>query len=130
MLLWPGHPFAGRPELRLSELADQDWIGVEGGLMVDDVSKSIATVTGVNPPIAQRINDSGWPRNWYGVAWASPCCLATWCSRDLVRRPIADIRLARRIEAVTLAGADGRPAIALVLEELRTIAAGVVDQRY
>ncbi len=46
-------------------------------------------------------------------------------ARDLVRRPIGDIKLARRIEAVTRTGADARPAIALVLDELRAIAAGI-----
>ena len=48
-------------------------------------------------------------------------------ARNLVRRPITDIRLARRIEAVTRAGADARPAIALVLDELRAIAGGVAN---
>lgn len=126
VLLWPGHPLAGRPVLALSELADQDWIGVEGGLMVDDVFKSIATVTGLTPRITQRVNDFRVVEELVG-ARVGIALLPRYVAlaRDLVRRPIGDIRLARRIEAVTRSGAEARPAIALVLEELSAIAAAV-----
>lgn len=123
VLLPPEHPLAGRTRLQLSELTDQDWIGVEGGLMVDDVFKSIATLTGVAPRLAQRVNDfrvlEELVRAGIGIALLPRYVLL---ARDLVRRPIGDIKLARRIEAVTRAGADTRPAIALVLDELRAIA--------
>lgn len=127
VLLPPGHPLADNTALRLSDLADQDWIGVEGGLMVDDVFKSIATLTGVTPRIAQRVNDfrvvEELVQAGIGIALLPRYVVL---ARNLVRRPISDIRLARRIEAVTRTGADARPAIALVLEELRTIAARTV----
>ncbi|MGK2867232.1 MAG: LysR family transcriptional regulator [Mycobacterium sp.] len=128
VLLPPGHPLAGNVQLELSELVDQDWIGVEGGLMVDDVFKSIATLTGVAPRITQRVNDfrvvEELVQAGIGIALL-PRYVAL--ARNLVRRPISDIRLARRIEAVTRAGADARPAIALVLDELRTIADNVTN---
>ncbi|MGK2866004.1 MAG: LysR family transcriptional regulator [Mycobacterium sp.] len=124
VLLPPGHPLAANTALQLSDLADQDWIGVEGGLMVDDVFKSIATITGVTPRITQRVNDfrvvEELVQAGIGIALLPRYVVL---ARDLVRRPISDIRLARRVEAVTRAGADARPAIALVLEELRAIAA-------
>lgn len=127
VLLPPGHPLADNTALRLSDLADQDWIGVEGGLMVDDVFKSIATLTGVTPRIAQRVNDfrvvEELVQAGIGIALLPRYVVL---ARNLVRRPISDIRLARRIEAVTRTGADARPAIALVLEELRAIAARTV----
>lgn len=123
VLLPPQHPLAGKARLRLSELADQDWIGVEGGLMVDDVFKSIATLTGVAPRITQRVNDfrvlEELVQAGIGIALMPRYVVL---ARDLVRRPIEDIKLARRIEAVTRAGAASRPAIALVLAELHAIA--------
>jgi DNA-binding transcriptional LysR family regulator len=126
VLLPPAHPLAGSASLHLSELADQDWIGVEGGLMVDDVFKSIATLTGTTPRITQRVNDfrvaEELVQAGIGIALLPRYVVL---ARNLVRRPISDIRLARRIEAVTRAGADARPAIALVLAELSAIAAGV-----
>ncbi|KRD20539.1 LysR family transcriptional regulator [Mycobacterium sp. Root265] len=123
VLLPPQHPLAGKAQLRLSELADQDWIGVEGGLMVDDVFKSIATLTGVAPRITQRVNDfrvlEELVQAGIGIALMPRYVVL---ARDLVRRPIEDIKLARRIEAVTRVGAASRPAIALVLAELHAIA--------
>lgn len=129
VLLAPAHPLAGRARVQLCELADQDWIGVEGGLMVDDVFKSIATLTGIAPRIIQRVNDFRVLEELVqaGIGIALLPRYVT-LARNLVRRPIGDIKLARRIEAVTRAGADARPAIALVLEELRAIAAGVAGQ--
>src|SRR2546423_6626270 len=37
VLLAPEHRLAARDHVQLSDLADEDWIGVEGGLMVDAV---------------------------------------------------------------------------------------------
>lgn len=131
VLLPPGHPLAANTALQLSDLADQDWIGVEGGLMVDDVFKSIATIAGVTPRITQRVNDfrvvEELVQAGIGIALLPRYVVL---ARNLVRRPISDIRLARRIEAVTRAGADARPAIALVLEELRAIAARMVGSGF
>lgn len=127
VLLPPDHRLAAQDRVALSDLAAADWIGVEGGLMVDDVFKSIAVLTGVPVRITQRVNDFRVVEELVaaGVGIALMPRYVT-LARDLRRRPIDDIRLARRVEAVTRAGADARPAIALVLEELRAIAAGVV----
>ena len=129
VLLPPGHRLATQHRIQLSDLAAADWIGVEGGLMVDDVFKSIATLTGVPVQITQRVNDFRVVEELVaaGLGIALMPRYVT-LARDLVRRPIGDIRLARRVEAVTRVGADARPAIALVLEELRGIAAGVAGQ--
>lgn len=129
VLLPPDHPLAGKARLELSELADQDWIGVEGGLMVDDVFKSIATITGVAPRITQRVNDfrvlEELVQAGIGIALLPRYVVF---ARGLARRPIGDIKLARRIEAVTRTGAEARPAIALVLAELRAIGGVVAGQ--
>lgn len=128
VLLPPDHPLATHDQVQLSDLAAADWIGVEGGLMVDDVFKSIAVLTGVPVRITQRVNDFRVVEELVaadvGIA-LMPRYVTL--AREVARRPIGDIRLARRVEAVTRASADTRPAIALVLEELRAIAAGIVD---
>jgi DNA-binding transcriptional LysR family regulator len=122
----PEHRLAGRDQVRLADLADELWIGVEGGLMVDDVLNSIAILSGVQPRIAQRINDFRVAEELVnaglGVALMPRYVVP---ARELVRLPITDISVARRVEAITRAGASARPAVAAVLEELRVIAAGI-----
>ncbi|MCV7203196.1 LysR family transcriptional regulator [Mycolicibacterium peregrinum] len=121
-----GHCLAGRGRVRLADLADERWIGVEGGLMVDDVLNSIATLSGVQPLITQRINDFRVVEELVqvgtGIALMPRYVRLT---RDLVRLPITDIPVARRVEAVTRTGASTRPAVNAVLEELRAIAADI-----
>ncbi|WKG01215.1 LysR family transcriptional regulator [Mycolicibacterium sp. HK-90] len=126
VVLPPGHRLAEQGEARLADLADEHWIGVEGGLMVDDVLNSLAILSGVPPRITQRINDfrvvEELVHAGIGIAlmprYVRP-------ARDLARLPITDITVARRVEAVTRTGAATRPAVAAVLEELRTIAADI-----
>ncbi|MFT4042566.1 MAG: LysR family transcriptional regulator [Gordonia sp. (in: high G+C Gram-positive bacteria)] len=48
---------AERTSISVAELADHDWIGVEGGFPVDDVLLSISALTGVAPRVTQRILD-------------------------------------------------------------------------
>ncbi|GAB7067017.1 LysR family transcriptional regulator [Mycobacterium hodleri] len=126
VLLPPGHRLADQDEVALRDVADESWVGVEGGLVVDDVMRSLAAVSEVQPRIVQRVNDfrvveelvlagvgmALMPRYVVGV-------------RDLVRKPLSGVRAARRIEAVTRAGAATRPAVAAVVEILVALAADV-----
>ncbi|GAB86176.1 LysR family transcriptional regulator [Gordonia rubripertincta] len=50
-------PLAEADEVAVSELAEHDWISVEGGFPVDDVLQSISAVTGVAPRVTQRMLD-------------------------------------------------------------------------
>ncbi|CAN5649906.1 LysR family transcriptional regulator [soil metagenome] len=123
VVLPPGHPLADQDRVTLAQLADQPWIGVEGGLMVDDVLRSLAVISGVQPRIVQRVNDFRVVEELVlagiGVALLPRYVLT---ARQVVRRPLAGVRIARRIEAVTRAGADARPAIATVLDLLQDVA--------
>ncbi|MGA5544515.1 LysR family transcriptional regulator [Mycobacterium sp. NPDC051198] len=121
-----GHRFAGRDQVRLADLADERWIGVEGGLMVDDVLNSIAILSGVQPRITQRINDFRVVEELVQVG-AGIALMPRYVrlTRELVRLPITDISVARRVEAVTRTGAAARPAISVVLEELAAIGADI-----
>ncbi|MBS1691491.1 MAG: LysR family transcriptional regulator [Actinobacteria bacterium] len=127
VVLPPGHRLATRARVPLRELAGESWIGVEGGLMVDDVLRSLATLTGVDPRIVQRVNDFRVVEELVsagvGVALL-PRQVRT--VRELTRKPLSGIRVARRIEAVTRAGATSRPAVATVIEILQRIAGDTI----
>jgi len=129
ILLPQHHRLADSPRIALRELADEPWIGVEGGLMVDDVLRSLATVAGVHPRIVQRVNDFRVVEELVaagiGIALLPRYVHTT---RRLVRKPLRGVRIARRIEAVTRVGATARPAVAHVLDILKAVARDVVDQ--
>jgi DNA-binding transcriptional LysR family regulator len=123
ILLPPSHRLAGRKRVDLRELADESWIGVEGGLVVDDVLRSLAAISGVQSRIVQRVNDFRVVEELVlagvGVALMPRYSLTV---RDLVRKPLGGVLAARRIEAVTRAGAAARPAVAAVIEILEAVA--------
>lgn len=123
VVLPPGHHLAGRDQVRLTDLAEECWIGVEGGLMVDDVLNSVTILSGIRPRIIQRINDFRVVEELVhagtGIA-LMPRYVRL--ARALVRLPITDISVARRVEAVTRAGAVARPAVAVVLDQLGAVA--------
>ena len=129
ILLPPRHRLARRTRVPLRELADEPWIGVEGGLMVDDVLRSVATMSGVQPRIVQRVNDFRVAEELVaagvGVALL-PRYVVT--ARELARRPLSGVRIARRIEVVTRAGASSRPAVAAVIDILTAIGQETVDR--
>ncbi len=128
VLLPPNHRLASRHEIALRELADESWIGVERGLVVDDVLLSLAATTGIQPRIMERVNDFRVVEELVlagvGVALMPRHALLV---RDLVRKPLGGVRAARRIEAVTRAGATARPAVAAVVDILENVARQVGD---
>lgn len=119
----PDHPLAGRSSVRPEELAEETWVSVRGGFPVDDVLESIATVTGVRPRIAQRLNEfrviETLVVSGYGVALMPRYAVA---HPDLSVLPLAGVRAARVYELVTRPQAHRRPAIATVLDAFETAA--------
>lgn len=126
VMLPPGHRLAGAERVGLAELADDPWIGVQDGLMVDDVLRSLAVLTGVVPRVVQRVNDfrvmEELVRAGHGVA-LMPRFVRV--AHRLPRKPLAGVRVARRIEAVTRAGAAANPSVAAVLALLSQVAGQV-----
>lgn len=129
ILLPPHHRLANRKRVPLRELAEEPWIGVEWGLMVDDVLRSLAAISGVQPRIVQRVNDFRVVEELViagvGVALLPRYVLT---ARDLIRKPLSGLRIARRIEAVTRVGATSRPAVAAVINILKRVAQETVEQ--
>ncbi|WP_410871815.1 LysR family transcriptional regulator [Nocardia sp. A7] len=124
----PDHPLAGRSSVRPEELADETWVSVRGGFPVDDVLESIATVTGVRPRIAQRLNEfrviETLVVSGYGVALMPRYAVA---HPDLSVLPLAGVRAARVYETITRPQAHRSPAIATVLDAFETAARAVTE---
>ncbi len=123
VLVAPDHRLARSGAVVPAELADEEWLSVRGGFPVDDVLRSIATVTGVQPRITQRLND-------FSVieAMVAAGCGIALMPRFAVRDPnlvmlrLAGVRAARLYDLATRPHADRRPAVAAVLSAFRAAA--------
>ncbi|MGV9666815.1 LysR family transcriptional regulator [Nocardia niigatensis] len=119
----PDHRLARQGAVVPAELSDETWISVRTGFPVDDVLRSIATVTGVQPRIAQRLNEFGvieaLVATGYGVA-----LMPRYAVRhpDLVMLRLAGVRAARVYDLATRPHADKRPAVAMVIAAFRAAA--------
>lgn len=138
----PTHPLAARAlaaystsgsnsapaEVAPAELADESWISVRGGFPVDDVLRSIATMTGVQPRITQRLNDFRVIETLvaanYGIALMPRFVVA---DPNLVMLRLSGVRAARLYELATRPHAERRPAIATVLTAFEAAARQVTD---
>lgn len=124
----PTHRLAGHASVTPAELADESWLSVRGGFPVDDVLRSIATVTGVEPRIAQRLNEfrmiETLVATGYGVA-LMPRHAVTHPELSVLR--LSGVRAARLYELATRPRADARPAIATVLDAFIAAAAAIPD---
>ena len=123
LLLRPDHHLAGNASIVLHELAHCPWISVEIGRMVDDVLRSLAVISGVQPRIIQRINDfrvvEELVLSGVGIALLPRYAPTV---RELIRKPVDGINVARRVEAITRTGTAKRPAIAAVIDTLTRVA--------
>lgn len=123
LLLRPDHHLAANDSIALHELAHCPWISVEIGRMVDDVMRSLATISGVQPRIIQRINDfrvvEELVLSGVGIALLPRYAPTV---RELIRKPVDGINVARHVEAITRTGTATRPSIAAVIDILTRVA--------
>lgn len=130
VVLPPGHRLARRRGLRLADLTGEDWISVSVGWPVDDVLRTIALRTGVQPRVVHRINDFAVTEELVaaglGIALLPRYSTDDRGGRRLARRPLRGVRAARTVEAVARAATAARPAVATVLDALCAEAAAVV----
>ncbi|MFW0793488.1 LysR family transcriptional regulator [Gordonia sp. CPCC 205515] len=95
-------PLAERESVAVEELAEHDWISVQGGFPVDDVLLSISAVTGVAPRVVQRMLDfstiEALVAGHHGIA-----LMPRYAARDprVKLLEIKGIRAARVYEALT-----------------------------
>lgn len=111
---------ARQDSVAVSELADSDWISVEGGFPIDDVLLSISAVTGVAPRVTQRMLDFATIEALvaadHGIA-----LMPRFAARHpgVKRLELRGVRAARVYEALTRP--RGRAAIAAVVGMLRDV---------
>ncbi|GAA4396514.1 LysR family transcriptional regulator [Tsukamurella soli] len=131
IVLRPDHHLADSEHIALHELAHCPWISVGIGHMVDDVLRSLAVQTGISPRIIQRINDFRVVEELV-LAGVGVALLPryTTTSGTLVRKPVDGVEVARRVEAVTRAGAVARPSVAAVIDILTDLAEQLVAERH
>ncbi|PXX63239.1 DNA-binding transcriptional LysR family regulator [Nocardia tenerifensis] len=125
----PTHRLAGRVVVAPEELADETWLSVRGGYPIDDVLRSIATLTGVQPRIAQRLNDfrviEALVVKDYAVALMPRYSVA---HPELSLLRLTGVRAARMFELATRPRAERSPAITAVLAAFHDAAANVTAE--
>ncbi|MBJ8340096.1 LysR family transcriptional regulator [Antrihabitans sp. YC3-6] len=130
LVLAKTHPLASGTSVALTDLVDENWISVRGGLPVDDVLLSIAAVTGVQPRVTQRLNDfkviEAVVAAGFGVALMPRHAVG---NPNVVVLPFTGVRAGRSYELATRRYADQRPAIAAVLDAFVAAAAAVEAAR-
>ncbi len=123
IVLRPDHHLADSDRVTLRDLAHCPWIGVGVGHMVDDVLRSLAVQSGIPPRIVQRVNDFRVVERLVS-AGVGVALLPRYTPIDagLIRKPVDGVDVARRMEAITRAGASTRPAVAAAVGILKGIA--------
>lgn len=117
------HRLAGRSSVAPTELAEETWLSVRGGFPIDDVLTSIATITGVQPRIAQRLLDFQAIEALVAVGYAvAPMPRFAVVRPELSVLRLSGVRAARIYELATRPHAERRPAIATVLDAFRAAA--------
>jgi DNA-binding transcriptional LysR family regulator len=124
------HRLAGHTRVHPDELADEDWISVRGGFPVDDVLLSIATVTGVQPRVTQRLNDFRVIESLVATGWGV-ALMPRWAVTDprLAVLPLADVRAGRVYELAARPHAERRPAVAAVFAAFAAAVAPLQDSQ-
>lgn len=116
----PDHGLCSKERIELADLAAERWIGVDCGFPVDDVLRSLAMRTGIQPYVAHRINDfritEALVAAGHGIALLPRYTLESGPGPGLLPRPLAGIRAARYVEAVLRPGVRTRPAVTAVLD--------------
>lgn len=124
VLLPPDHPLAGRDAVALDDLAQDPWISVAEGWMIDDVLGGMAKAGGFSPHVVQRVIDFRVTEELV-AAGVGVALMPRFVrlARPLVRVPLAGIRAARRISVVQRVEATPRPAVEEVVAILRDLGA-------
>ncbi|TDD24730.1 LysR family transcriptional regulator [Nonomuraea diastatica] len=122
----PRHRLAHRGRLRLTDLADESWIqGVHHGSTMDVLPRACREA-GFEPRIAFRTDDQMTVRGL--VAAGLGVALAPWLTlpatpSGLVVRPLAEPSLTRTVMTATPAAPYRLPAVTVMIDHLRDVAA-------
>ena len=116
-----GHPLASRERIALAELAGEEFVGPPEGTSCHDVTVTGCAAAGFAPAFRHRTLDfhtaMALAASGLGVTLVPRLGQAAVPAGAVVR-PLADPAPARHVFAATRAGAEGRPAVAAVLDAL------------
>jgi DNA-binding transcriptional LysR family regulator len=123
-----GHRLAGRARIRLTDLADEQWIATSPGGHPDaDTLLSACSAAGFTPRVRFHVDDylaaQGFIAVGAGVAILPLLALGA-VRPDVVVRPLSP-KVQRRVEVVTLRSARARPAVRALTAVLRAAARDV-----
>ncbi|WP_369374931.1 LysR family transcriptional regulator [Streptomyces sp. cg36] len=124
-----GHPLAGESEVRLSALAEDDWIGPYPGNPCHDVVLLACEQAGFEPRLLHSSDDfravAALAGAGAGVALVPRSALLGMEQRGTVVRPVAGPAATRRVFAAVRGGAEHHPLISPVLAALARAARGL-----
>lgn len=123
-----GHPLADRDEVTAAEIAGEPWIGVPHDFPYERLLHEIERVAGVELRVVQRFSDTRVTESLVasgeGLA-VLPRYTSGGEGSGVVLRPLAQLAPTRRIAALLRRETAERPSVRLVLDTLRSIAAGM-----
>ena len=125
LALGEGHPLARKPDLRLEDFSDEQWIqGTLSACPDTAILLRACATAGYEPRIAFQSDDytaiQGFIAAGVGVGLIPDLALAS-VRDDIVIRDIGDQAPSRRIYAASLAGSYRAPATAAMLEILEEV---------
>jgi DNA-binding transcriptional LysR family regulator len=123
-----GHPLADRREVAPADIADEAWIGVPDDYPYERLLREIERVAGSPLRIVQRFSDTRVTESLVasgeGLAML-PRFTSGGDGSGIVLRPLAQLAPTRRIAALLRRETAERPSVRVVLDTLRSIAAGL-----
>jgi DNA-binding transcriptional LysR family regulator len=121
------HPLAARRVVTAAQAAAEPWITTHAGFPVGAIIDSLATVTGRHVDVVHRVNEFTVAAELVR-AGAGLALIPRWTTQPpdaVVLRPLAGVRSARRIDALTRPENTLRPGVRQVLAALRDIASNI-----
>lgn len=118
------HPLAGRDELRVADVADERWISVHEGFPLAGVLDVVAVAARRPLDVVHRINEFFVAASVVaaGDAVALMPARTSRPGPGVVLRPLADVSVNRRVDALLRPEAPSRRGVRTVLDALRDVA--------
>ena len=117
------HPLAGRPDVGVAELIDEEWVSVQDGFPLESAVQSIAVHAGGPLNITHRINEffvaAAIIANSSAVALMPRHTAAPRRGGPVVLKPLRDLELSRHVDILCRPETLHRTAVRNVVDALR-----------
>lgn len=126
------HPLASRASIAPEQLRDERWISTHAGFPLAGVLQQLGGRSGSAPRIEHRINEFSLAaqvvRTGAAIAVMPRVTGAALAVDGMVLRPIEGDPIVRHVDVLARPDALALPSVRLVLDALRTVAAGVREK--